>query len=47
MDAVNAKMDNIIVLLTDITSVVGSNGTLKEHLDSLHKQKSLGKKSNF
>lgn len=47
MEAINAKMDNIIILLTDITSVVGSNGTLKEHLDSLHKQKSLGKKSNF
>lgn len=47
MDAINAKMDNIIILLTDITSVVGSNGTLKEHLDSLHKQKSLGKKSQF
>ena len=47
MDVINAKMDNIIILLTDITSVVGSNGTLKEHLDSLHKQKSLGKKSQF
>lgn len=47
MDAINSKMDNIIVLLTDITSVVGSNGTLKQHLESLHKQKSLGKQSNF